>query len=175
VLGRALLPHLHGHEVVGLTRRAEKLPLLEELGARGVVCDAFDRPCLLEVARRARPDVVVNFLTDLSGGIGPQNTRIRREAGPHVVEAARAADARRLVVESVAFPLEGEGQRAVEALERGALESGLEGVVLRFGRLWGPGTWHPDAPEGERVHVEEAGRRAAGFVLGGPPGVHVID
>jgi nucleoside-diphosphate-sugar epimerase len=175
VLGRALLPHLRDHDVVALTRRENGLRLVAELGAHGMVCDAYDRERLVAIAQEARPDVVVNFLTDLAGGIGPQNARIRLEAGPHVVDAAKAACARRLVVESVAFPLEGEGQAAVEALERGALESGLEAVVLRFAMLWGPGTWHPEAPEGRRIHVEDAGRRAAEFVLHGPPGVHVID
>jgi nucleoside-diphosphate-sugar epimerase len=175
VLGRALLPHLAGHDVVGLTRREAKLELLAELGVRGVVCDVYDRERLIAIARGARPEVVVNFLTDLAGGVGPENARIRREAGPYVVDAAHAAGAWRLVIESIAFPAGGEGQVAVEELERGALESGLEAVVLRFATLWGPGTWHPDAPEGERVNVQDAGRLAAEYVLHGPPGVHVID
>jgi NADPH:quinone reductase-like Zn-dependent oxidoreductase len=39
VLGRSTLPHLDRHEVVGLTRRGDKLQLLRDLGAEGVVCD----------------------------------------------------------------------------------------------------------------------------------------
>jgi len=39
VLGRATLPHLGAHDIVGLTRSAEKVPLLQELGAEALVCD----------------------------------------------------------------------------------------------------------------------------------------
>ena len=61
-------------------------------------------------------------------------------------------------------------------LERGALESGLEAVVLRFGLFWGPGTWYESEPDDERphVHVDEAGRRAAEMLFQAPPGVHEI-
>jgi nucleoside-diphosphate-sugar epimerase len=47
VLGRATLPHLEGHEVVGLTRKREKLELLRALGVGGVVCDVYDYEELL--------------------------------------------------------------------------------------------------------------------------------
>lgn len=175
VLGRALLRELDGHDIVGLTRSEAKLDLLRELGAAGVVCDAYDRDGLERVARAARPDTVVNFLTDLAGGVGPGNARIRREGGANVVAAARAAGARRLVVESVSFPLPPAGAEAVAALERGALESGLDALVLRFALLWGAGTWHAEPPEDSSVHVDEAGRRAAELVLRGEPGVYEIE
>lgn len=172
VLGRNLLPHLAGRDVVGVTRSADKLPRLEQLGARGALCDVYDGAALRRLAEDVRPEVVVNFLTDLAGRDFDANARIRREGGANVAAAARASGARRLVVESVAFPLAGEGGAAVEALERGALESGLEAVVLRFGLLWGPGTWHAEPGEG-RVHVAEAGRRAA-ELLDAAPGVYVV-
>ncbi len=174
VLGRALLPHLAGHRVVGLTRWPAKLDALGALGAEGVVCDVYDRDALIEAARAARPEIAVNLLTDLADGIGPGNDRIRREGGPNVVDAARAAGARRLVVESVSFPLPGAAGEALAELEQGALASGLEALVLRFALLWGPGTWYERAPDGPAVHVEEAGLRAADLVLHGAPGVHEI-
>lgn len=174
VLGRAVLPHLSGHRVVGLTRSPAKLDLLRALAAEGVVCDVYDRETLAGAARGMRPEIVVNLLTDLAGGIGPGNDRIRREGGPNVVDAAREAGARRLVVESVSFPLPGAAGEAVAALEQGALASGLEALVLRFALLWGPGTWYERAPDGPAVHVGEAGLRAADLVLHGAPGVHEI-
>jgi nucleoside-diphosphate-sugar epimerase len=175
VLGRAMLPHLAGHEVVGLTRSPERLAVLRRLGAAGVVCDAYDREALVRAAVEARPELVVNLLTDLTGRSWEANDRIRREGGPNVVAAARAAGARRLAVESVAFPLPGASGEAVAALERGALESGLEAVVLRFGVLWGPGTWHESPPPDTRsVHVEEAGRRVAALAVDAPAGVYEI-
>lgn len=174
VLGRALLPHLSGHEVIGLTRSPAKRDLLSTLGAEGVACDVYDRDALMEAVCRASPEIVVNLLTDLAGGVGPGNDRIRREGAANVVDAARAAGARRLVVESVCFPLPGVAGEAVAALEQGALQSGLEAVVLRFALLWGPGTWYDRAPDRPAIHIDEAGRRAADLVLHGPPGVHEI-
>src|SRR5579872_825247 len=146
VLGRALLAELRTHEVTGTARSAEKVAQLATLGARAAVCDIYEPGALRAAVMAAEPAVVVNALTDLSAGPGPKNQRIRREGGPIVVEAARAAGARRLVIESIAFPVPPADGEAVAALERGALESGLEAVILRFGRFWGPGTWSATAP-----------------------------
>jgi nucleoside-diphosphate-sugar epimerase len=75
VLGRATLPYLHRHDVLGLMRAREKLPLLRALGAEGVVCDIYDFRELIRLARERKPDVVVNFVTDLSAGISEANNR----------------------------------------------------------------------------------------------------
>ncbi len=175
VLGRALLPHLGGNDVVGTTRTPSKIALFQGLGAEGVACDVYEPGALRRVAIATRPDIVVNLLTDLGAGPGPANSRIRVEGGPVVVVAAVELGARRLVVESVAFELAGAGAAAVAALEHGAEASGLEAVVLRFGRLWGPGTWEPEsAPEPPAVHIDEAGRRAAALILASPPGTYKI-
>jgi len=78
-LGRATLPHLEGHDVVGLTRTRDRLELLRALGAHGVVCDVYDYKELLRVAEETKPQIVINFLTDLSSGVGEANNRVRRE------------------------------------------------------------------------------------------------
>jgi nucleoside-diphosphate-sugar epimerase len=174
VLGRAALPHLGGHEVVGTTRAPEKRASLAALGARAELCDVYEPGALERVARACAPEIVVNFLTDLAGGVGPGNSRIRREGGPVVVAAARAAGAHRLVVESIGFGTGAASAAAVAALEAGALGSGLEALVLRFGRLWGPGTWSEVEAAPPAIHVAEAGRRAAALILAGAPGVHVV-
>ena len=174
VLGRATLPHLDAHQTVGLTRTREKLPLLRDLGAEGVVCDAYDAEALLRAAQKARPNVVVNFLTDLSRGGGEANNRVRREAGSNLVRAAEAVDARRLVVESVAFRLERAAADAVEQMEQTALEAALDVLVLRFGRLWGPGTWYEEPPGSPAIHIDDAGARAASLIISGLPGTYVI-
>jgi nucleoside-diphosphate-sugar epimerase len=174
VLGRATLPHLDGHEVVGLTRTREKLNLLRALGAQGAVCDVYDYGDLLRVARRTRPHTVVNFLTDLSSRDEQANNRARREGGSNLVNAAIAAEARRLVVESVSFPLRGKAAEALEQMERTALESPLEVLILRFARLWGPGTRYTERPGSDAVHIDEAGARAAELLTGAPAGTYVI-
>jgi len=173
VLGRSLIPHLAGHEVVGTTRDPARLAVIRSLGATGVVCDVYRAEALDRVAREASPHVVVNLLTDLAGGSREANARVRREGGPIVVRAAREAGARRLVVESIAFAASGEGATAVAELEAGARASGMEALVLRFGRLWGPGTWSESTPEAPpSIHVAEAGRRAAPLILAAAPGTY---
>lgn len=174
VLGRSTLPHLRGHRVAGLTRSADKLPLLDGLGADGVVCDVYDRGALLGVAERVRPDAVVNFVTDLAGGSSEANARARRVGGPNLLAAAVAVGASRLVVESVAFPLEGEGAQAVDELERSTQTFAGEALLLRFGRLWGPDTFHQARPQPPAVHVDEAGARAAALIAAGAPGTYEI-
>jgi nucleoside-diphosphate-sugar epimerase len=103
VLGRATLPHLAGHDVVGLTRTQAKLEALRALGASGVVCDVYDYERLLRVAEETKPQIVVNFLTDLSSGVGEANNRVRREGGSNLARVAMAVEAQRLVVESVSL------------------------------------------------------------------------
>ena len=174
VLGRATLPHLSGHDVVGLTRTPSKLGALRASGVEGVVCDVYDAEELRRVVREAKPDAVVNFLTDLSGGPGKANNRIRDEGGRHLVEAARLAGASGLVVESVAFPLEAGSASAVEKLERDAIDSPLDVLILRFGRFWGPGTWYRDPPKPPEIHIDEAGERAASLILSAATGVSVV-
>ncbi len=174
VLGRATIPRLGGHTIAGTTRAPGKLDALAAMGVQGVVCDAYDRAAVDAAARAFRPDVVVNFLTDLAGGPGPANSRIRREAAPHVTAAARAAGARRLVVESIAFSSTPESAAAVAALEQDAQASGLETLIVRFGRLWGPGTWSAERAAAPAIEIAEAGRRVAPMITGASTGVVVL-
>jgi nucleoside-diphosphate-sugar epimerase len=156
VLGRATLPHLKRHDVLGLTRAREKLPLLRALGAEGIVCDVYDSGELVRLAQERRPQVVVNFVTDLSAGISEANNRARREGGKNLVSAAEAAGSRRLILESVASPLGRPAAEALEQMEQTALESPLEVLILRFGRLWGPATFYQEPPEPPAIHIEDA-------------------
>jgi nucleoside-diphosphate-sugar epimerase len=172
-LGRATLPHLEDHDVVGLTRTRDRLELLRALGAHGVVCDVYDYKELLRVAEETKPQIVINFLTDLSSGVGEANNRVRREGSANLVRAARSVEARRLIVESVSFCLDGSAGVALEEMERTALDSSLEVLILRFARLWGPGTWHSE-PGRDAIHVEEAGAQAAKLLTSASPGTYVI-
>ena len=174
VLGRATLPHLDRHEVVGLARAREKLQLVSDLGAEAIACDVYDYPALLEIAQRAQPQIVVNFLTDLSTRSEEANNRVRREGAANLVEAAEAANASRLVVESVAFTLHGEAARALEELEQSTRRFAGEALILRFGRFWGPGTWYETPPEAPALHIDKAGAEAARLIADAPPGTYVV-
>jgi hypothetical protein len=174
VLGRATLPHLFGHDVVALTRTREKVQLLRGLGAEPIVCDVYDAVSLLRVTQRARPHTVVNFLTDLAEGSAQANNRIRREGAANLLEAATAARAARLVVESVAFPLAGEAGKALEHLERSTRTFPGEAVILRFGRLWGAETLHKFPPEPPAIHIDKAGAEAARLIRNASTGTYVV-
>ena len=155
VLGRALLPLLVGHDVVGTTR--SRPDVVRALGAEPIVLDAYDRGRVLEAVKAAEPEVVVDLLTDLHGRDFAANNRIRHEATPILVEAAVAARVQRLVVESIAFDVDAEAAAARDAMERTALASGLDVAIVRLGRLWGPGTWSSvPGDDGNWVTVERA-------------------
>ena len=174
VLGRATLPHLGEHDVVGLTRSAERVPLLHELGVEAVVCDVFDREALVRLAKRTHPALVVNFVTDLTSGSMAANNRVRREGGRNLADAAAETSASRLAVESVAFTLENDAAEAAEELEQTARAFPGEALILRFGRLWGPDTFHESPPEPPAIHVREAGAEAARLLTDAPAGTYVV-
>jgi nucleoside-diphosphate-sugar epimerase len=174
VIGLRLVPLLvaEGHDVAGMTRTPAKSGRLRGLGAEPVVCDVFDAAALQEAVVAFGPEAVVNELTDLPDRLAATNeanARIRREGTRNLLAAAEAAGASRFLSQSVAWALTGEGGAAVAELERLVLAAG--GVVLRYGRLYGPGTYYPDEPpEPPRVHVDLAARRTAS-ALEAPPGI----
>lgn len=166
-----------GHEVVGMTRSPEKARALEQAGARAAVCDALDRDAVIAAVRSAAPDALVHQLTDLPASHSTKgyaaNDRIRREATPHLLDAAREAGVQRLVAQSIAFlyapgpglATEGDAtadgpepwDRSVEIMlgvERAVVGAG--GLALRYGFFYGPGTWY--APDGS-VAAEVRRRR----------------
>lgn len=177
VIGRRLIPRLvaAGHEVTATTRHRSSCATLRELGADPVVLDVFDldRVCTTMVA--CGPELVLHEVTDLPDDPAAlprhasRNARVRRVGTRNLVAAARAAGASRLVAQSVAWHLDGVGGAAVADLEAQVL--GFGGVVVRYGRLYGPDTFHPHAlPDAPRIHVDEAARRTV-EVLGMPSGI----
>jgi nucleoside-diphosphate-sugar epimerase len=205
VIGRRLTPLLvaHGHAVCGATRSRDKSELLRELGARPVVADVFDAEALTAAVVKAKPDIVIHQLTDLSAIADParrsaalaSNARIRDEGTHNLVAAARKAGARRLIAQSIAWayapgrrpyaedhPLDtnAEGDRGVsvggvESLERQALAaSPMQGLVLRYGRLYGPGSGVDAPPAPPSVHVDAAAYAALLAIDHGEPGTFNI-
>jgi nucleoside-diphosphate-sugar epimerase len=173
-LGQATLSHLALHEVAALTRSPEKLESLRDLGAQPLLCDVYDYETLLQHMQRFRPRIVANFLTALANGSAEANNRVRREGAANLVEAAKAVGAGRLVVESIAFPLDGDSAAAVAELEQSALAFPGESVILRFGRLWGPRTFYQSPPRPPAIHIDRAGAKAARLLIQATPGTHVV-
>jgi nucleoside-diphosphate-sugar epimerase len=180
VLGIRLVPLLvaDGYTVAGMTRSPEKAAGLRMLAAEPVVCDVFERRALEEAIVSFRPDVVIDELTDLPDDVSlvpryvAANARMWREGSRNVLEAARTARASRVLAQSVAWRVAGEAGAAVAEHERSVLAAG--GVVLRYGKLYGPGTYFErEAPPPPRIHVDEAARRTVA-ALDTPSGVLTI-
>jgi nucleoside-diphosphate-sugar epimerase len=173
-----------GHQVVGMTRAATEADALRAVGVEPAIADVFDASALSRAVSAAQPDIVVNQLTDLPHGLDPaemvegtrRNAHMRREGTRNLVAATLAAGVPRLVTQSIAWmyaggpephgeedPLDADaaGLRKVTAdgvatLERLAVASPpIEGVVLRYGHLYGPGTG-VDAAESPALHVDAA-------------------
>jgi nucleoside-diphosphate-sugar epimerase len=172
VLGRPIVRALvaAGHDVTGTSRTASRAATVDQDGGHGVVCDALDRDAVLRVVSAAAPEVVIHELTALPDAFaklrkGSELTnRLRREGTRHLVDAAVPSGARRVIAESIAFLYEPTGPAVVDEdaptwrdagepfgsmlgalaeLEQTVLAtSGIEGVVLRYGALYGPGTWY---------------------------------
>jgi nucleoside-diphosphate-sugar epimerase len=126
-----------------------------------------------------------------------ENARLRVEGTRNLVSAARVAGCRRVIAQSLAFayaagpqphdesdPIaSGEGNaptaitaRGVRALEEFVLDSPTEfvGIVLRYGRLYGPGTWNATAKGRAPLHVDAAAHAALLAVSEGGQGVYNI-
>jgi nucleoside-diphosphate-sugar epimerase len=224
-IGRPLVRRLlaAGHEVTGMTRREERAEEIRGAGAAAVVCDVFDAEGLERAVVAAKPEAVAHALTALPQRYDPKSdylaatNRIRVEGTRNLVAAARAAGARRIVAESNAFAYRPEGGwvkdeeeplfddapgrfgvafGAAADLERQVLSAaGTEGLVLRYGWLYGPGTYYarggqqadevikrrfPVVGKGTGtfsfIHVDDAATAVAAALERGDPGIYnVVD
>jgi nucleoside-diphosphate-sugar epimerase len=158
---------------------------------------------LKQAVLAAKPDIVIHQLTDLPPGLDPakmadalvRNARIRDEGTRNLLQAALAAGARRMIAQSIAWiyapgttphlesdPLNVEADggynvsiAGVVALETQTLQSPpLDGIVLRYGQLYGPGTGR-DAPHGTAPVLVDAAAQAALLAIDhGAPGIYNI-
>jgi nucleoside-diphosphate-sugar epimerase len=169
-----------GHEVTGMTRPGRGLDRLRELGAEVSFADAFDPEAVHKAIEAAAPDVVIDQLTWLPANPAdiikamPDDTRLHREGGANLLAAAEKLGVRRYIMQSRGFYLEapageladetaklrydapgeiGESTRTIGAYEDRVLASrSVDGVVLRYGFFYGPGTWYrPDGAIADQV------------------------
>lgn len=203
-IGRRLLPLLlrAGHDVTGTTRSAEKAQALERAGARPAVLDVFDAAAVMAAVRAAAPAVVIHQLTDLPREFDEarvvasyaNNARIRTEGTRNLIAAAQAAAVRRFIVQSIAFAYAPGGEphpetdplnladpaRAVTVkgaadMERQVLAaSSFDAIVLRYGLLYGPGTWYDTPGRKPALHVDAAAHAALLALTRGTAGIYNI-
>jgi 2-alkyl-3-oxoalkanoate reductase len=225
VIGRPLVTQLveAGHDVTVFSRSEARVAELGVPGVRAAIGDALQPSEVASAVAVAQPEVVINQLTNLAQTANPvalkrglvNTARLRREASRSLVEAARAAGARRIVAQSISFAYQpgpgvrtesdslwtgvsgqiGEVTRPVAELEAQTLGApDLEGVVLRYGTYYGPGSYYgvdgaftdlvgkrrmPIGGTGQGqfgfVHIDDAAR-ATVAALEGPTGVfNVVD
>ena len=171
-----------GHEVTAITRSEDKLGMLGDLGAEAVLCDVFDAGRLGTIVAQAEPNAVINQLTDLPQSLNPRklgeyyaaNNRVRQEGTRNLLSAALGAGVRRFLVQGSAYwyaptggsvkteeaslyldapaPI-GPAVETIKEVEDAVLSANeIEGVVLRYGMFYGPGTWYAkDGDVGRQV------------------------
>ncbi|WP_329570060.1 NAD-dependent epimerase/dehydratase family protein [Kitasatospora sp. NBC_01266] len=187
-IGRQLLPLLldAGHQVAATSRSAEGVAALRERGAEAIRLDVFDRAAVERAVAEAAPDAIMHQLTALAALDFAANARIRREGTRNLVDAAHRAGVGRIVAQSISWAYQGGDTPATEATAlddtteqpRATTVAGLraleeaaaelpEHVVLRYGTLYGPGTWYaPDGLTAQRLHRGEltAGAAVSSFL-----------
>ena len=193
-----------GYEIFGTTRSESKAAGLQAAGATPILVDVFDAAALSRAVAAARPEVVIHQLTDLPPALEPsgmtegvsRTTRIRKEGTHNLVSAALAAGVRRFIAQSLAcwvyadgpkpysenapLDLRGDGPYAIVvegivALERLTTTSPpLEGIVLRYGQMYGPGTGFDEANGSAPLHVDAAAHAALLAIEGAKPGIFNI-
>ncbi|MBD2564772.1 MULTISPECIES: NAD-dependent epimerase/dehydratase family protein [Nostoc] len=211
-----------GHNVVALTRTQERAQSLAAQGIEPAIADVFDADSVKAAIAHAQPEVVIEQLTALPKTYSREsmnatealNMRIRSEGGGNVLAAAKAAGVRRFLKQSMAFwgipgaglaneetPLSVDASPAVAADARLVIETerrllqtpDLEGIALRYGFFYGPGTWfNSDGDVGQQVrqqqfpivgngdgvwswiHIEDAAIATVAAAEQGNPGVYLI-
>ncbi len=204
VVGQALVPILveRGFVVLGTTRSVPRAATLRAAGATPLVVDVLARERLIDLVVGARPDVVIHQLTDLATPAGQpigavelaRNARLRDVGTANLVESVEAARVRRLIAASVAWLRHPAGRaygedelvepgddteasmthNGVAALERRVMSAVPEGIVLRYGRFYGPGTGQTGAPPPPAVHVDAAAWAAALAIDRGMRGIYNV-
>jgi 2-alkyl-3-oxoalkanoate reductase len=184
VLGRSAIPHLvaAGHEVTAVVRNESEW--LGHSTVRPLSVDLFDATAVREALRNH--DAVIHFATSIPRGSDftkrkawAMNDRLRSQATLNLVEGGQAGGIELFVQQSVAFVYADGGDRwldetapiqpvwevldsalVAEAAVDSFTASGGRGVVLRLGRLYGPG-------ETSREFVESVSARKVPIVADG--------
>jgi nucleoside-diphosphate-sugar epimerase len=166
-IGSRLVPLLveAGHTVGAMTRSSAKSDRLASMGAEPIVCDVFDSAALTAAVLSFAPDVILHELTDLPDNLADLpddsklNARMRTEGTKNLIDAMEGLDQAKIVAQSVAWTMQpGAEADAVASLEEAVLAA--NGVVLRYGFFYGPGTYFErELPPAPRVNIDTAAAR----------------
>jgi nucleoside-diphosphate-sugar epimerase len=170
-----------GHRVIGMTRTESKQGALWDLGAEPVVADALDPDQVAEAVARTQPEVIIHQLTAISGFDTRHfdrefalTNRLRTEGTDYLLSAGKAVGVQRFIAQSYAAwpyartggPIKSEDDpldpmparqmreslAAIRHLEEAVVGADwTEGIVLRYGAFYGPGT--SMSPGGESFEI----------------------
>lgn len=149
-----------GHHVAGFTTSERGRQKLEQLGAEGFIGNILDKSTIEAAISRFQPDVIMHQITDLKNVDMAANTKVRIEGTRHLVDVAEKYGVTHIISQSLAFmytpgdtladentPLdtasEGDRKITVDGVIGVEEESARlpHFVVLRYGMMYGPGTW----------------------------------
>lgn len=158
-----------GYTVAGMTRQGKGVDDLKEVGAEALCVDAMDRDAVFNAVGNFRPDVIIDQLTLLPANPAevirsiPADTQLHKVGGGNLLEAAKAHGVSRYILQSRGFYLSaetghladenaplrvqapgvvGESCQVLSDYENNVMQSGICGVILRYGFFYGPGTWY---------------------------------
>jgi len=159
-----------GHLVTGTTSRPESAEQIRRLGAEPIVVDGLDAVGIGQAVAGAEPDAIIHEMTALSGTPDFKHfdrwfavtNRLRTEGTENLLAAATGSGVKRFVAQSFTgwsnsregswikteddpldpHPLKEQTETlaAIRFLEHAVLEAPLEGIVVRYGGLYGPGS-----------------------------------
>ena len=211
----------NGHQVTGTATTTKSAAAIRSLGADAVVVDGLDAAGIGEAVARAEPDAIIHEMTALSGNPDFRHfdrwfaltNRLRTEGTEHLLAAAKASGVKRFVAQSFTgwsnsrvgswikteddpldpHPVKAQTETlaAIRYLERAVLEAPLEGIVVRYGGLYGPGSsetlaailrkrMFPVIGDGAGIvsstHVDDAASGTLAALERGRPGIYnVVD
>jgi len=212
-----------GYDVYGITQSKDKAQAIKEKGAKPILLNVLEREAVFSALADVRPDIVIDMLTRLPKEYTPESMRnsaemdakLRREGGAFLQSAAEKNGAKRYIVQSSGFWYEpglgladentsfafeatpgiAAGSHLYAEIENRVLQSdNIEGVALRFGFFYGPGTWfHPNGNMAEQVrkqqfpligkgqgvwnfvHIEDAAKAIVSAILCAPGAYNIVN
>jgi len=209
----------NGHRVIGTATSERSAGAVRAMGAEAVVVDGLDGVGIGRAVAESGPDAIIHEMTALSGAPDFRHfdrwfaltNRLRTEGTEHLLAAARASGVKRFVAQSFTgwsnarmgswikteddpldpnpLPAQRETLAAIRFLEKAVLDAPLEGIVVRYGGLYGPGSsetlaailrkrMFPVIGSGAGVvsstHVDDAASGTLAALERGRPGIYNI-
>ena len=174
-----------GHEVYGITQSKERAAAIVKKGAHPVILNILEQEAVDAAVASIQPDTIIDMLTHLPKEYTPESMRaaaeldakVRLEGGGHLLNASRRHDVKRYIAQSSAFwyaPGDGladennafafnaspgiaAGSHVYAEIENRILTSNIpEGIAMRFGFFYGPGTWfHPQGNMADQIRHKQ--------------------